>query len=110
MPYVENAFVRADSYGSHGEAFNDSIRERFQQHSVHERPGIALITVADDILHLCRLLPRHAPLGASRKTGAAASTQTGSFYASYQLLGGERPAQFSRAAVELQPKASGERR
>ena len=52
-------------------------RGKAQQHSVHKCAGIALITVADKVfdIRLCR--PHARPLHSRRKSGAAATAQSG---------------------------------
>ncbi len=51
---VEEALVGPDRVGGDAHPFDDAVGERFQQHAVHERAGIALVAVADDVLHVAR--------------------------------------------------------
>ena len=53
--------------------------KRLQQHAIHERARITLVTVADHILDRGCLLPRQPPLRCCRKTRAPASAQAGFF-------------------------------
>ena len=45
---VENSFASADGAGGNGHAFDDAIGEGFEQHAIHEGPGVAFVAVADD--------------------------------------------------------------
>ena len=51
---VEEALVGADGAGGDGHALDHAVGERFQQHAVHERAGIAFVAVADDVLLVAR--------------------------------------------------------
>ncbi len=43
-----------DGQGGDGHALDDAVGERLQEHAVHERAGVALVAVADDVLLLAR--------------------------------------------------------
>ena len=47
----------ADRVGGDGHALEHAVGERLQQHAVHERAGVALVAVADDVFRARRGLP-----------------------------------------------------
>ena len=52
------------------------MRITFQNGTVHERAGVALVGVTTDILLVCIVALSQLPLESGRETGAAAASQT----------------------------------
>ena len=77
MADVEDGLVRADGHRGDGQALDDPVRERFEDHAVHERTRVAFVAVADDVLGRLGLLADHAPFLAGGETSAAAPAQAG---------------------------------
>ena len=94
---VEDGLVRADRDRGDGQPFDDAIRERFEDHPVHERARVAFVAVADHILGLAGLLAHHAPFLAGGKPRAAAPAQAGLLNGLDDLFRRKR----QRAPVEL---------
>ncbi|KAF5040472.1 hypothetical protein DSECCO2_533210 [anaerobic digester metagenome] len=49
----------------------------FQQGTIHERAGVTLVTIADDVLFVFISIVYHLPLDVSGETAAATSAQAG---------------------------------
>ncbi len=64
---VEERLVRADGVRGDGEPLEDAVRVRFEHHAVHERAGVALVAVHDDVLLRRGLAADGGPLCAGRK-------------------------------------------
>ena len=75
---VEEAFLRADRVAADHHAFDDVQRIGLQHAAVHERAGVSLVGVADDVARLFVSLAGHGPFLTSRKSAAAASAELGS--------------------------------
>ena len=73
--HVDVALARAHGVGGDGHAFDHAVGIAFQDAAVHERAGVALVAVADHVLHVAAGLGYHAPLQAGGITAAAATTQ-----------------------------------
>ena len=72
--------------------FDDPVRERLQDHAVHEGTGVAFVAVADDVLDGLGLLAHQAPFLSGGETRAAAATQPGCLDGLDDLLWGESSA------------------
>ena len=73
---VEESFVRADHVGGDDHALDHAKRERLEDHAVHERPRVAFVAVADDVLGLVLFRAGESPLQPGWETGPAASAQS----------------------------------
>ena len=59
--HVDEALVRAHRVGRDGHAFQHAVRIAFQHAAVHERAGVALVGVADDVFLRARRSWRPCP-------------------------------------------------
>jgi hypothetical protein len=75
--HVDERVAGADGARRDHQAFDDAVRIAFHHGAVHERAGIALVAVADDVLLRRILHSRRVPLAAGRESAAAASAQPG---------------------------------
>ena len=73
---VNEALARPHSVGRNGHAFQHAVRIALQHAAVHERAGIALVRVADDVLLLARRLGDRAPFEAGGVSCPAAAAQS----------------------------------
>ncbi len=71
--HVHVALVRADRVAADEHAFDDGVRVALEDGAVHERPGVALVGVADDVLLVALALIGELPLDARGEAGAAAA-------------------------------------
>ncbi len=78
-PAVNVAFPGPDGISANGHAFDQAVRVAFQQGTVHKGPRVPFIGIADDILEISRGSGGKFPFGAGGKTGASASSQSGTF-------------------------------
>ena len=72
---VDIAFAGAASESRDHHAFQHTVRVAFHDASVHKRAGIALVSVANDVLHWLRLATHLRPFASRRKPAAAAPAQ-----------------------------------
>ena len=72
---VEEALVRADGVAADDHPLDDVERIALEHAAVHERAGVALVGVADDVVGSCRRPRAHRPLLAGRKAAAAAAAE-----------------------------------
>ena len=72
---VDVGDLRADRVAGNRAPFDEQVRIALHQHVVLERPGLALVGVATEILRQWRVLEHELPLHAGRKPGAAAATK-----------------------------------
>ena len=77
-----------DGSGADGHAFEHGMRVRFQHAPVHERPGVAFVAVADDILGEPFVFSPFLPFLGGGKPGPAAAPQPGEPNFFDNLLGG----------------------
>ena len=75
--HVNIAFVSARCNTSDHHAFQHTMRIPFHHASVHERAGVALVTITYDILDRIGLRLHLRPFLAGRETAASTSAQTG---------------------------------
>ena len=75
--HVHEALVRADGEGADDHALDERVRVALEHRAVHERAGVALVRVAEDVLGLVVLLLGEAPLHPGGEAGAAAAAQAG---------------------------------
>ena len=85
---VDPAFVRADGVSADRHGFQDRVGIAFQQGAVHESAGVALVSVADEVLVLRLAGTGKLPLLAGGETGAAAAAQSGLQHFVNDLFGG----------------------
>ena len=74
---VHVAFGRADRVGGDEHALDDAEGVALEHRAVHERAGVALVGVADEVLLAARLVEGDLPLLPGREAGAAAAAQAG---------------------------------
>ncbi len=72
---IDVAGLRADRERGDHHAFNDGVRIVLEDEAVFAGAGLALVTVAQHVLRLGRLLGHERPLHAGRKSRAAAAAQ-----------------------------------
>ena len=75
-PHINIAVRRANRVTRNGHALEHAMRIALQDATVHKGPGVALITVADDMLAVAVNLGNHAPFQTCGIAGAAAPSQT----------------------------------
>ena len=75
------------------------MRVAFHDGPVHERAGVALVTVANDVVGLVFCLTTGGPLSTGRETGAAATSQSGLGYLIDDFLGGHAGERFGQRLV-----------
>ena len=74
---VDVALVGADRVGADQHALDDRVRVALEHRAVHERAGVALVGVAEDVLLVAVGLGAELPLEAGGEAGAAAAAQAG---------------------------------
>ena len=77
--HVDNRFGRADGVCADQHAFDQRVRVALDDGSVHERAGVALVGVADQIFGRTGALAGGVPFEPGREACAAASRETGYF-------------------------------
>ena len=75
--YVEVAVLRADRVARDHHTFDYGKGVAFENGSVHERAGIALVAVTDDVLLAVRLSVSELPLSAGGESATAAASESG---------------------------------
>ena len=75
VAHVDEALVGADGEGGDEHALDHRVRVVLEDGAVHERAGVALVAVADDVLALAGVGAAVAPLLAGGEAGAAAAAQ-----------------------------------
>ena len=75
VAHVHVALVGADRERGDEHALDDRVRVVFEHGAVHERAGVALVAVADEVVLVARVGAAEAPLLAGREAGAAAAAQ-----------------------------------
>ena len=73
---VEDRLAGSDRARGDRHALDDAIRERLEQHAVHECARVAFVAVADDVLRIAGGFLRLLPLDVRRKTAAATPAQS----------------------------------
>src|ERR1700728_3860271 len=73
---IDVAFGRADGVGRDGHAFNDALRIALEHAAIHERAGIALVAIADDIFLGAFDFGDVVPLEAGWITAASTAAET----------------------------------
>ena len=86
-PQVDEALLGADGVGADGHALDEAVRVAFQHRPVHERPGVALVGVAEDVLDVRLGLPGELPLEPGGEAGAAAAAQAAAEHFAHHLVG-----------------------
>ncbi|OPZ46054.1 MAG: hypothetical protein BWY94_00921 [Actinobacteria bacterium ADurb.BinA094] len=71
--HVDVALVGADCPAADQHALDDRVRVALEDRAVHERAGVALVGVADEVLDVALALVGELPLDAGREPGAAAA-------------------------------------
>ena len=77
VPGVNETLLRTDGIGADDQPFEHLVRVAREHGAVHERSGLALVAVDDDVLGLLGGVLGGFPLRAGRKAAAAASAQIG---------------------------------
>ena len=90
---------RADGIRADHHAFDNLVRHAFEQGTIHERPGIAFVGVANDIFLVAGRLAAKAPLHAGREAGAAATAQAGLAHFVNHLFGFQRTERLGHGSV-----------
>ena len=88
--HVHVALVRADGEGADDHALDERVRVALEHRAVHERAGVALVRVAEDVLGVVVLLLGEAPLHPGGEAGAAAAAEAGGEDLFDDLLGRHR--------------------
>ena len=73
---VDEALPRADGVAADDHALDDGVRVALDGAAVHERPGVALVGVADDVLLVALLDGGVVPLHTRGEAATAAAAQT----------------------------------
>ena len=76
-PAVDIALVGVDREGRDGHALDDPEGVALEDAAIHERAGVALVGVADDVLLVTVGLGHRGPLETGRVAGAATAAQPG---------------------------------
>ncbi len=74
-PAVDIAFAATDGIGRNGHPFKDAVWVALEHTAVHESAGVALVSVADQVLQVSWRLPAELPLHAGGETPATAPAQ-----------------------------------
>ncbi|OPY04819.1 MAG: hypothetical protein A4E67_02230 [Syntrophaceae bacterium PtaB.Bin038] len=74
-PAVDVSLLRADRLGGDHHALEHCVGVRLEDAAVHKGPGVALVGVAEHVLHVARGALRELPLEPRREPGAAAAAQ-----------------------------------
>ena len=74
---VEVTVLRADGVAGDHHTFDDGQGVRLKDRTVHERAGVALVAVADDVLGPLGLRVGELPFTPGRETAAAATAESG---------------------------------
>src|SRR5208283_2259207 len=98
---VNDAFPRAHRVTGDGHAFEDGVRIAFEDRPVHERAGIALVGVADDVLDVAGRFAAQFPFHAGREPPAAAAAQAGFLDFANDFLGRPRGEGAGECAVTV---------
>ena len=84
---VDVGHLRADRVARNHAALEQQVRVALQEQMIFERPRLALVGIADEVLRLRRVLHDELPLHAGRETGAAATLETRRLHDVDDLLG-----------------------
>jgi len=77
MTHVDVAFVPAYREGGDEHTLDKRMGVVFEHGAVHERARVTLVTVADDVVPLARVLTAEAPLLAGGEAGTATAAEPG---------------------------------
>ena len=75
--HVNKSFSRADRVGGDEHALDEGVRIALDHRAVHERAGVALVRVADEVLLVALRVARGVPLEPGGEARAAASGEAG---------------------------------
>ena len=84
--HVDVALMRADRVGADDHALDEAVGIAFEHRAVHERARVALVTVAEHVLHVAGRVVGELPLHAGREAGAAAAAQAAGEHLGDHLL------------------------
>ena len=98
---VDVAFVGADGAGPDHHAFEHGVRVALDDGPVHERAGVALVGVAEDVLLVALGLGGELPLEAGGEAGAAAAAQAALLDLGHDVRGGHLGEGFGQAGVTV---------
>ena len=104
--------IRCDRVAGDDHPFDEQVRIFFHQQPVFERARLRFVGVAEQIRRLRRVLRNEAPLGAGRKSCAAAAAELRILHQLRDLLGLHLQRFFGRlisAAIEIHVDRSGVR-
>ena len=85
--YVDVAFVRADGHRGDHHAFDDGVWVALHDRAVHERAGVALVAVADDVFFIAFTLAGQIPFAARGEAAAAPALEAGIHHQAANCLG-----------------------
>ena len=85
-PHVDVAFLRADGVCADHHAFEHRVGVSLQGAAVHERAGVALVGIADDVFIIAGGLPAEAPFHPGQEASAAPAPEAGSRNRLYHLF------------------------
>ena len=74
---VDVALGGAGGVAAYGHGLDDAVRVALKHGAIHERAGVALVGVADDIFLIRLILSREAPLESGRESAAASAAKAG---------------------------------
>ena len=74
---IDIALGGAGGYAGNHHALDDGVGIALHDGAVHKRAGVALVTVADDILYIGDVFAHTLPLAPGRETAAAPAPETG---------------------------------
>ncbi|MPM40239.1 hypothetical protein SDC9_86879 [bioreactor metagenome] len=98
---VDIALVGSDRVGADDHALEYRVGVALKQRAVHERAGVALVGVADDIFLRARRLLAEAPLHACREPAAAAAAESGLLHLFDDLLRRHREKDLRKSFVAV---------
>ncbi len=88
IAHVDKALMAADRVRGDDHALDDRVRISLHQGAIHERAGVTLIAVGDDVLDVALGLAGGLPLAARRVACAPAAAQAGLLDLGDHLVGG----------------------
>ncbi len=98
---VDVAHLRADGVAGEDHALDQGMGVALERRTVHERAGVALVRVADDVLGPALRLPGQLPLRAGGEAAAAAAAQPGANQLVDHALGGHLAERLLETAVAV---------
>jgi len=85
-PAINVPFVGSHGEGAKGHPLDDAVGIALQERTVHERTGVSLVSVADDVFLVSLRRSAEAPLEARGESAAPAAPEAGRLYLVDDLL------------------------